>query len=1040
MKRQTLFLLISLIASCAFADDEADRAAAKFFENEVRPVLASRCYECHGEKKQKGGLRVDDIGYLQSGGDTGPALVPGKPEESPIIEAVRYLKSDFQMPPKEKLPDAEVAVLEKWVRMGAPWPKTPRDSVVLTEGGFTKEQRGFWFFQPLGDHQPPNVSNPWVRTDIDRFISQKHSELGLSPAPSASAYEFVRRATMDLHGLPPTAEQVRDFASDKRPDALERFIDGLLESPRYGERWAQHWLDLVRYSESDGYNADGFRPFVWPYRDWVIKSLNADKPYDQFVREQLAGDETDPDNPEVLIATSYLRMPIYEWNQTDVRNQWDIILTDVTDTTGELFLGLSFGCARCHNHKFDPILQKDYFRLRSFFAPLQWRDDLSLASTAQKDDYNKRQAAWEECTQGIRAEMSKLVDPLIASSVKSAKKRFNDEYQEMFDKPSDELSPLEKQLANIGRRQLDRARKLFDPLKSIKTAEAREKYVALSAELKKFDHLKPAALMEAFVATDVGPVAPPTTFKTRRGEQEVAPGFLTLLDPSEANIVSSGSSTGRRTALANWITRPDNQLSTRVIVNRVWQYHFGRGLVGSSSDFGKLGETPSHPELLDWLARKFVAEGWSLKRLHKEIMLSSVYAQTAHVKPSPEALRLDPGNRFLWRFSPRRLDAEQVRDAMLAASGELDLKEGGVSAEANGARRSIYTIKKRNNQNELLKSLDAPAGFSSTAERQSTTTPTQALLLMNGDWTLDRARKFAGRVKSVEEAWQVAFGRSPTAPERETAEAFLSKRLGGSDKLEVVDLPKASNPALFKEKTAHERLVDQTQAWEGDDFSVEAIVRLDSIDTAAAVRTIASRWVGSKDSLESFGWSLGVTGEKSRFKPHNLVVQLVGEDENSNISYEVVASNLKIELGKRYQVSVYVSCAEHAVTFRLKNLDDDLPPVEKVVPHQIRGKLGYGAASLVVGGLFKRSVSHHWDGLIEAFQILSGNSFEKGNQGSPSLRKNSIVKWVADGEPNMSWAWSGEAGKGVDSVGPRTQAMSDLCQVLLNCSEFIYLH
>jgi hypothetical protein len=258
--------------------------------------------------------------------------------------------------------------------------------------------------------------------------------------------------------------------------------------------------------------------------------------------------------------------------------------------------------------------------------------------------------------------------------------------------------------------------------------------------------------------------------------------------------------------------------------------------------------------------------------------------------------------------------------------------------------------------------------------------------------------------------------------------------------LEVVDLPKASNPALFKEKTAHERLVDQTQAWEGDDFSVEAIVRLDSIDTAAAVRTIASRWVGSKDSLESFGWSLGVTGEKSRFKPHNLVVQLVGEDENSNIGYEVVASDLKIELGKRYQVSVFVSCAEHAVTFRLKNLDDDSPPVEKVVPHQIRGKLGYGAASLVVGGLFRRSVSHHWDGLIEAFQILNGNSFEKGIQGNPSLRKNSIVKWVADGEQDKAWAWSGEAGKGVDSVGPRTQAMSDLCQVLLNCSEFIYLH
>ena len=374
IKRLTLLCSLFLVIPAFAAEDETRRALDKFFENEVRPILSNRCFECHGEKKQKGGLRADHIGYLKTGGDTGPALVPGKPEESPLIEAIRYKKSDFQMPPKEKLPDAEVAILEKWIQLGAPWPEAVGGGVVVIEGGFTEEQRKFWCFQPLANPKPPQLSGNWARTEIDRFIAQKHAELQLTPAPEADAREFVRRATMDLHGLPPTTEQLASFLSDSSPQARARFIDGLLASPHYGERWGQHWLDLVRYAESDGYNADEFRPAVWPYRDWVIKSLNEDKPYNQFVREQLAGDEIAPENPEVLIATSYLRNPVYEWNQADVRGQWDIILTDITDTTGELFLGLSFGCARCHNHKFDPILQKDYFRLRAFFAPVQWRE------------------------------------------------------------------------------------------------------------------------------------------------------------------------------------------------------------------------------------------------------------------------------------------------------------------------------------------------------------------------------------------------------------------------------------------------------------------------------------------------------------------------------------------------------------------------------------------------------------------------------------------------------------------------------------------
>ncbi len=1040
MKKIPLLFALCLSSTAFAVEEDAQRAASVFFEKEVRPILANRCYECHGEKKQKGGLRVDALAYLKTGGDTGPALVPGKPEQSPLIEAIRYQKEDFQMPPKQKLPAAEVAVLEKWIKLGAPWPVQAHETAVVTEGGFTEEQRKFWCFQPLANPAPPSVSGSWARNGIDRFIAQKHAELGLTPAPEADTREFVRRATMDLHGLPPSREQMEALEKDQSPARYERFIDGLLASPHYGERWAQHWLDLARYAESDGYNADEFRPAAWPYRDWVIKSLNEDKPYDQFVREQLAGDEISPEKPEVLVATGYLRNPLYEWNQADVRGQWDLILTDITDTTGELFLGLSFGCARCHNHKFDPILQKDYFRLRAFFAPIQWRDDLTLGTPEEQAATARQQAQWEAATVKVRAAMDEMVSPILKGRVDSAFKRFNDELQTMVRKEPAAREPMERQLVNLCERQLRRARKQIEPLKSLKTAEAKAKYASLVEELKKFDALKPAALMEAFVATDVGPVAPPTTFKTRKGETAVAPGFLTLLEPGEPVIPPVGASTGRRTALANWITRPDNQLATRVIVNRVWQFHFGRGLVASSSDFGKLGEKPSHPELLDWLARRFVSEGWSLKKLHKEIMMSATYGQTARREPWPVALQLDPSNKYLWRFNPRRLDAEQVRDAMLVASGELNLKEGGAPEDGNGTRRSIYTIKKRNNQNELLRSLDAPSGFASTAERQSTTTPTQALFLLNGEWPLIRARKLSGKVSSVEEAWEAALGRPPSEKERETADAFLAKRLGGSDRRVPLVLAGGDAPGLFRENTEHERLLDQTGVWEGDEFTVEAVVRLDSVDSGAAVRTVASRWSGGKDSLEAYGWSLGVTGEKSRFKSQNLIIQLVGEDENSNTGYEVVASNLRVELGHRVHVAATVSCAEHTVTFTLRDLDQAGGAVQKaVVPHVIRAKLGFGASSVVVGGLNKRSPAHHWDGQIEALRLAAGGLSDSELNADASKWTAGLIQWKAGQGPGLFWAWSGD-GKMTEPADAYRQALNDLCQVLLNSNEFLYLH
>jgi hypothetical protein len=1043
MKRVLLLLMTAALSGIHAAEDEVVRAQNRFFETEVRPILANRCFECHGEKKQKGGLRVDDIAFLKTGGDNGPALVPGKPDESPLIEAVRYSKADFQMPPKKQLPPAEVAVLEKWVSQGAYWPAHAGKSVALSEGGFTEEQRNFWCFRPLSNPAPPEVSGDWARMPIDRFVARKHQELGLTPAEPADPSEFVRRATMDLHGLPPTAAQIRAFAADTSPGARERFIDGLLESPHYGERWAQHWLDLVRYAESDGYNADEYRASVWPYRDWVIRSLNADKPYDQFVREQIAGDEMDPENPDVLIATSFLRNPVYEWNQVDVRGQWDLILTDITDTTGEVFLGLSFGCARCHNHKFDPILQKDYFRLRAFFAPVQWRDDMKLATASELAEHAAQRARWEEATAEVRAKISAIVDPLIKKSEAGAFKRFNPELQGMMLKPVERRDPLERQLVNLCERQMSRSRRIVDPMKTLKTEEAKTAYQALQAELKQYEPLAPKPLPDAFVATDVGPVAPPTTFKTRKGEQEVFPGFLSLLEPGDALVQPVSGSTGRRTALANWIVRPDNQLSTRVIVNRVWQYHFGRGLVASSSDFGKLGEPPSHPELLDWLARRFVAQGWSLKKLHKEIMLSATYGQTARRPPPPEAVRLDPNNKYLWRFSPRRLDAEQVRDAMLAVSGELVLKAGGPSEDANAVRRSIYTIKKRNNQNELLRSLDAPAGFASTPERQSTTTPTQALLLLNGDWPLARARKIAARVDSIEQAWEAVLGRSPTSGEREVAAAFLAKRLGGGDGPAVVRAGDEEAPGVFREKSQHERLLDQTAVREGDEFTVEAVFRLDSIDAAAAVRTLVSRWSGAKDSIEAYGWSLGVTGEKSRFKPRNLIVQLVGEDENSNIGYEVVASNLRVEPGRRYYAAVAVSCADRVVHFALRDLEVPGAPLQTAsVHHTLRGKLGLGSSTLVVGGLGKRLPPHQWDGRIEALRLSAGRHQPDAAAANPESwapSPASLLVWNAKAGPGAVWNWAGE-GKVSENADPRRQAFADLCQVLLNANEFLYLH
>ncbi|MGE9267841.1 MAG: DUF1549 domain-containing protein, partial [Verrucomicrobiales bacterium] len=387
--------LVAASASAAELTAEEKSAQLHFFETKIRPMLAENCYECHGEKKQKSDLRLDNISYILQGGKSGPALVRGEVEKSAMIEAVSYENPDFQMPPKKRLSESQVADLKKWVAMGAPWPESEAVTV-RKKGEFTEEERSWWSFQPVKKAAVPEVDEKKFRVEnaVDRFVARKLAEHDLPQAPEAGAREVLRRVYYDLHGLPPSEAEVEAYLKDGDPDKFAKLVDKLLASPRYGERWGQHWLDLVRYAESDGYRADGYRPDAWPYRDYVIKSFNEDKPYDVFVREQLAGDEIAPDDPEVFIGTAFLRNGIYEWNQANAEMQRDIIVKELTGVTSEVFLGLSVACAECHDHKFDPILQEDYYRLRSFLEPVQWREDIPLATPEARKAHEEKMAAW----------------------------------------------------------------------------------------------------------------------------------------------------------------------------------------------------------------------------------------------------------------------------------------------------------------------------------------------------------------------------------------------------------------------------------------------------------------------------------------------------------------------------------------------------------------------------------------------------------------------------------------------------------------------
>lgn len=1069
-------IMLACFVSALQASAVDDPGALRFFETDIRPMLAESCFDCHDSEKQKGNLRLDHISWMLRGGDNGPAVVAGKPEESLLIDVIKRLDPDFAMPPKKAnaLSKIQVEKFERWIALGAPWPKDRNVDVAepTDQNGFTASDRAWWAVQPVKDPSLPALSDNWAKHPVDRFIARKLNQANLTPAPPASKAELVRRAYFDLHGLPPSPKQAKAFIDDARPDAFAHLVNRLLNSRRYGERWAQHWLDVVRYAETDGYRADAYRPDVWRYRDYVIAAFNKDKPYHQFVREQLAADEFAPDDPDTLIATAFLRLGIYEWNQRNARMQWDLIMTEMTNATAESFLGIGIGCAQCHDHKFDPILQKDHFAFQAFLNTVWWPENLPMGTRSQKKQYALKLEKWQQATQQIREELKSLKAGKKKSATHEVVKQFPEDIQAIYRKPSTERGAYEEQLAQLVQRQVDgKIREIEWPKVFQNSSNEYARYLSLTNDLSTFASLKPAPLATGFVTTDIK-TQPATTYLSKRGDrQAIEPSFLTLLGQPAPAIHPTATTTGRRLALANWIASPKNPLSTRVIVNRIWQRHFGHGLVSTPNDFGTLGQPPSHPELLDWLTSRFVENGWSIKQLHRLIMSSAVYQQTAQREPSALIEKTDPANRLLWRFPPSRLDAEQVRDAMLAVSGELTHRAGGPSVESDTPHRSIFIKKRRNTPDALMGSFDAPAGFSSAARRTQTTTPTQSLLLVNGDWTLKRASAMARKLlkgkshagpSEVKRAYQLVYGRAPTKQEHVLATNFLNDpslpqvvaketpaKHPNETGLRPIDEAfhqvsefKLGYSALWLQPGSQfEQLHLPDFRLDSDTITVEAIVMLDNIYPDGAVNTLASRWNGASGSP---GWALGVTSEQSRYQPRNLIVQLVGTNVAGNTDYEVVASGLRVPLGKPVYLAASIVARNQgnvggSVRFYFKDLSTPTTTLQQIeIPHSIARGIQEASTPLLVGGRAGRG--HKWDGQIA--RISLHNRMLDPVQlpfRSPSS-SNDFTFSPASGESPIagaSWVKRSTAAKS-DRRG--LQVMIDFCHALLNSNEFLYLH
>ncbi|BBO34663.1 PSD1 and planctomycete cytochrome C domain-containing protein [Lacipirellula parvula] len=762
--------LLSAIAFLGLlvGDVESSHAAPVNFSREVKPILARRCFACHGPDSGEGGLRLDSREHALAELDSGLlAIVPKDVDSSELLARVTAEDEFTRMPPEGKpLTEHEIDVLRRWIAEGAEYQK-------------------HWAFVAPEKHEPPVIegeNKAWVRTPIDAFILAQLEANNLQPAPKADKRTLCRRAYYDLTGLPPTEQQLEEFLDDESPDAWEKLIDKLLASPHYGERWGRHWLDLVRFAETNSFERDGQKPNAWKYRDYVIRSFNDDKPYDQFIKEQLAGDELDEVTRDSIIATGYYRLGIWDDEPADSVQARSDEMDDLIATTSQAFLGLTVGCARCHDHKIDPIPQKDYYGMAAFFGDVTSYGDRGDQTSCNQWDLSPPETAARR--RELR-EQADLVNREVVSMEEVGVKR--------MEAPDQRRSETH-----------DRERLLKRKLKKYLNASEWEQYQATRQRLDAAHaELRELGEPESALALARCNAHPEPTHLNVRGNphvpgEVVEPRFPQLFGVEQPTIPAAPAgarSAGRRKVLADWIASNDNMLTSRVIANRVWQHHFGRGLVRSANNFGELGDVPTHPELLDWLAIWLTEHEWKLKPLHRLIMTSSAYQMSSQA--DAVALAADPLNDNLWRFDLRRLGAEELRDATLAASGKLNLEmygpsfypemspevlatqsmpgQGwGKSSSKEQSRRSVYIYVKRSLLTPLLTAFDFPDVDASCEARFNTTQPGQALSMLNGQFANEQAGYLANRVRTeagddpkdqVARAIEITLGREATKEE-----------------------------------------------------------------------------------------------------------------------------------------------------------------------------------------------------------------------------------------------------------------------------------
>lgn len=779
------------------------------FETDVAPILQQRCWSCHGGTTQTSGLDLRTRELMLKGGSRGPALVRGSAEESLLYRRI----ADQSMPfGEEGLSETEARIIREWINAGAPGPKGRKESLAAS---FSETAESHWAFQPPVRPEIPTVKNAaWVRSPVDAFVLARLEKEGIQPAAATDRATLLRRTYLDVIGLPPTPEEISSFLNDKSEKAYQEAVEGLLARPQYGERWARHWLDLVRYAESNGYERDGTKPHAWRYRDYVIDAFNRDKPYDRFLTEQLAGDELPDSNAETQIGATFLRLGTWDDEPADPKVDRYDQLDDVLGVTATAFLGLTLRCARCHDHKFEPLKQKDYYRVLSVFEPLKRPQD-------ERKDLDRFVGTEEELS-GYRkamAEADDLVAPL---------QRQTEDIRKTIQKRLFIKSEVRQDLSWLAHAETVLAFRADPKVRSKEQKELIEKFnerldLETRAEASGKEKLELEGLQERIqAANDARPQEPPRAYVwyednpeppvsrvLLRGDvttpgDEVQPGVPSVLARRQTEPPQpTKKTTGRRLWLARWMTGPNHPLVARVMVNRLWQWHFGEGLVASESNFGLMGKSPSHPRLLDYLATEFVNSGWSVKHIHRLILNSSTYRQASSW--NDKAARIDPEGELLWRWRPRRLEAEVIRDSLLAVGKRLNLKMAGPSIYASvpqavlegqsrpgegwgnsdeheAARRSIYIFAKRSLAVPELEVMDAPDTTSSCEQRTVSTTGPQALTFLNGDMANEQARHLASRLQTeaggqtasqVEHAFRLVLSRPPTAKERKAVLAFL---------------------------------------------------------------------------------------------------------------------------------------------------------------------------------------------------------------------------------------------------------------------------